>query len=344
MVLLKNNGVLPLKKDLDRLVITGPNADHQALLGEWARVQPDNNVITVLEGIREQYPKGTKIDYVPIAQHHKITRSELSKVAKAAKRADVVIAVMGENSLRFDKNKTSAENVDRPTLNLIGNQIELLEKIKASGAKLVVVLVNGGPIASEWLTENADAILEAWEPGMFGGKAIAETLAGKINPGGRLPITVPRSVGHLQSFYNHKPSAFHRGGFYLSSRKPLYYFGYGLSYTSFEYSNLSVPVTMSTDDNLSFSIDITNTGDMDGDEVVLIYINDKVSSVTTPVRKLVAFKRIHLKRGEKQTLNFTIDNKNFALLDRYMRSVVEPGEFEIIIGDRVKVQTINVQL
>jgi beta-glucosidase len=343
MVLLKNNGVLPLKQDLDRLLITGPNADHQALLGEWARVQPDNNVITVLEGIREQYPKGTKIDYVPIAQHHKITGSELSKVAKSAKRADVVIAVMGENSLRFDKNKTSAENVDRPTLNLIGNQIELLEKIKASGAKLVVVLVNGGPIASEWLTENADAILEAWEPGMFGGKAIAETLVGKINPGGRLPITVPRSVGHLQSFYNHKPSAFHRGGFYLSSRKPLYYFGYGLSYTSFEYSNLSVPVTMSTDDNLSFSVDIANTGDMDGDEVVLIYINDKVSSVTTPVRKLVAFKRIHLKRGEKQTLNFTIDNKDFALLDRYMKSVVEPGEFEIIIGDRVKVETINVQ-
>ena len=132
---------------------------------------------------------------------------------------------MGENALRFDKNKTSAENVDQQTLNLIGNQIELLQKIKASGAKLVVVLVNGGPIASEWLTENADAIVEAWEPGMFGGQAIAETLVGKINPGGKLPITVPRSVGHLQSFYNHTPSAFHRGGFSLSSRKPLYYFG-----------------------------------------------------------------------------------------------------------------------
>ena len=343
MVLLKNNGVLPLQKDLSRILVTGPNADHQALLGEWARVQPDSNVITVLEGISEQYPKGTKVDYVPIALHHNITAEELSKVEKSAKRADVVIAVMGENSLRFDKNKTSAENVDRPTLDLIGNQIELLEKIKATGAKLVVVLVNGGPIASEWLTENADAILEAWEPGMFGGKAVAETLVGKLNPGGKLPITVPRSVGHLQSFYNHKPSAFHRGGFYLSSRKPLYYFGYGLSYTSFEYSNLSVPETMSKNDNLSISVDIANTGDMDGDEVVLIYINDKVSTVTTPVRKLVAFKRIHLKRGEKQTLNFTIPNKDFALLDRYMKSVVEPGEFEIIIGDRLSVETVNAQ-
>ena len=342
MVLLKNEGVLPLKQDMGRILVTGPNADHQALLGEWARVQPDDNVITVLEGIKAQYTEGTRIDYVPIARHDLITRKELSKVGKLAKRADVVIAVMGENSLRFDKNKTSAENVDRPILDLIGNQIELLEKIKASGAKLVVVLVNGGPIASEWLTENADAILEAWEPGMFGGQAIAETLVGKINPGGKLPITVPRSVGHIQSFYNYKPSAFHRGGFYSSSRKPLYYFGYGLSYTSFEYSNLNLPATMSTDDSLSLSVDITNTGAMDGDEVVMIYINDKVSSVTTPVRKLVAFKRIHLKQGEKQTLDFTIANKDFALLDRYMKSVVEPGEFEISIGDRIEVATVNV--
>ena len=342
MVLLKNEGVLPLKQDMGRILVTGPNADHQALLGEWARVQPDDNVITVLEGIKAQYTEGTRIDYVPIARHDLITRKELSKVGKLAKRADVVIAVMGENSLRFDKNKTSAENVDRPILDLIGNQIELLEKIKASGAKLVVVLVNGGPIASEWLTENADAILEAWEPGMFGGQAIAETLVGKINPGGKLPITVPRSVGHIQSFYNYKPSAFHRGGFYSSSRKPLYYFGYGLSYTSFEYSNLNLPATISTADSLSLRVDITNTGAMDGDEVVMIYINDKVSSVTTPVRKLVAFKRIHLKQGEKQTLDFTIANKDFALLDRYMKSVVEPGEFEIIIGDRIEVATVNV--
>ena len=342
MVLLKNEGVLPLKQDMGRILVTGPNADHQALLGEWARVQPDENVITVLEGIKAQYTEGTRVDYVPIARHDLITRKELSKVGKLAKRADVVIAVMGENSLRFDKNKTSAENVDRPILDLIGNQIELLEKIKASGAELVVVLVNGGPIASEWLTENADAILEAWEPGMFGGQAIAETLVGKINPGGKLPITVPRSVGHIQSFYNYKPSAFHRGGFYSSSRKPLYYFGYGLSYTSFEYSNLNLPATMSTDDSLSLSVDITNTGAMDGDEVVMIYINDKVSSVTTPVRKLVAFKRIYLKQGEKQTLDFTIANKDFALLDRYMKSVVEPGEFEIIIGDRIEVATVNV--
>ena len=306
-------------------------------------MQPDNNVITVLEGLKQQYDQGTKIDHVAIARHDVVSNAELSKVSRLARRADVVIAVMGENSLRFDKNKTSAENVDRPTLNLVGNQIELLEKIKASGSKLVVVLINGGPIASEWLTENADAIVEAWEPGMFGGQAIAETLAGKINPGGKLPITIPRSVGHLQSFYNHKPSAFHRGGFYLSSRKPLYYFGYGLSYTTFDYSNLNLPETMSTSDSLNFSVDITNTGDMDGDEVVMIYINDKVSTVTTPVRKLVAFKRLHLKRGEKQTLNFTLANKDFALLDRHMQSVVEPGEFEIIIGDHLKVATINVQ-
>lgn len=343
MVLLKNNGVLPLEQDVDRLLVTGPNADHQALLGEWARVQPDDNVITVLEGIRKQFAGKSRIDHVAIARHDQITEAELSKAHQSAKRADVIIAVMGENSLRFDKNKTSAENVDRPTLDLVGNQIELLKTIKASGSKLVVVLVNGGPIASEWLTENADAILEAWEPGMFGGQAIAETLVGEINPGGKLPITVPRSVGHLQSFYNHKPSAFHRGGFYLSSRQPLYYFGHGLSYTTFAYSNLAVAKTMTTKDDLRFSVDVANTGDMDGDEVVLIYINDKISTVTTPVRKLVAFKRIHLKSGERKTLDFTIDNNDFKLLDRYMQPTVEPGEFEIIIGDRIKVATINVQ-
>ena len=343
MVLLKNNGVLPLKQGVERILVTGPNADHQALLGEWARVQPDNNVITVLEGINQQYGAASTIEHVAIARHELISAAELSAVSQSAEQADVVIAVMGENSLRFDANKTSAENVDRPTLDLVGNQIELLKNIKASGAKLVVVLVNGGPIASEWLTENADAILEAWEPGMYGGQAIAETLVGKVNPAGRLPITVPRSVGHLQSFYNHKPSAFHRGGFYLSSRKPLYYFGYGLSYTTFDYRNLTVPETMTTKDSLTMTVDIKNTGAMDGDEVVLIYINDKVSTVTTPVRKLVAFKRIHLKRGEQQTVSFTIDNKDFELLDRHMNPVVEPGEFEIIIGDHVKVATVIAQ-
>lgn len=343
MVLLKNNGVLPLSQDIERIVVTGPNADHQALLGEWARVQPDNNVITVLEGIEQQYGQDTAIDYAAIVKHHHISDSELSTAGQLAENADVVIAVMGENSLRFDQHKTSAENVDRPTLDLVGNQIELLKKIKASGSKLVVVLVNGGPIASEWLTEHADAILEAWEPGMYGGQAIAETLVGKINPAGRLPITVPRSVGHLQSFYNHKPSAFHRGGFYQSRRAPLYYFGYGLSYTQFDYSNLMVPKTMSTEGSLSVSVDIKNIGAMDGDEVVLLYINDKVSSVTTPVKKLVAFKRLHLKRGERKTISFTIDNKDFALLDRHMKSVVEPGEFDIIIGDHTKVATVDVQ-
>jgi beta-glucosidase len=342
IVLLKNNGVLPLKRGVNRLLVTGPNANHQAILGEWARVQPDNNVITVLEGIKEQYAADSKIDYVAIARHDLISNNELSKAGKLAKKADVVIAVMGENSLRFNKNKTSAENVDRPTLDLVGNQIELLKMIKASGSKLVVVLVNGGPIASEWLTENADAIVEAWEPGMFGGQAIAEALVGKINPGGKLPITVPRSVGHLQSFYNHKPSAFHRGGFYLSSRKPLYYFGYGLSYTTFDYTNLTVPKTMTSKDNLTMTVDIKNTGDMDGDEVVMIYINDKISTVTTPIRKLVAFKRVHLKRSEQQTLSFTINNKDFEFLDRHMKPVVEPGEFEIIIGDHVKMAVVNV--
>jgi len=341
LVLLKNNNTfLPLATNVSRILVTGPGANNQTILGEWSRLQPEDNVVTVLEGIESVASNKTKVDFLPIDGYGEIDDSIIKKAAKMAAKSDVAVVVVGENSLRFDKDKTSGENLDRPSLELVGDQLALLKIIKSQGVPLVVVLINGGPIASEWLVENADAIIEAWEPGMFGGQAIAEAIFGLYNPGGRLPITVPRSVGHLQSYYNHKPSAFHRGGFYQSSRSPLFEFGFGLSYTQFQYSDLQMRKTVDPEADMELSVILKNTGVVAGDEVVLVYLNDKVSSVTTPVRKLVAFDRVHLKAGEKRKMKLNISKDHFKLLDVDMKIVLEPGEFEVVIGDDRLIETI----
>jgi beta-glucosidase len=195
-----------------------------------------------------------------------------------------------------------------------------------------VVLVNGRPLAIEWIAENVRAIVEAWQPGMQGGRAVAEVLFGDYNPGGRLPITIPRSVGHLLSFYNHKAVTYFRDYKY-SKTSPLFEFGYGLSYTEFEYSNLQVPEEVTTEDTVQVAVEIRNTGQLAGDEVVLLFVNDVVSSVTTPVRELKGFQRVHLKPGEKKTVGFTLAPDQLALYDVNMRRVAEPGTFEVLIGD-----------
>jgi len=221
--------------------------------------------------------------------------------------------------------------------------MDLLKAVKSSGRPVIVVLVNGGPIASPWMAENIEGIIEAWEPGMAGGQAIADVIFGDCNPGGRLPLTIPRTAGHIQSFYNHKPSAFHRGRFYRSGREPLYEFGFGLSYTEFRYSQLRLPGKIGIKDNLEFGLTIENTGGLAGDEVVLVYLNDRVSSVTTPVKKLAAFRRIHLGANEKRDLDFVIPNSRFRLLDGDMNAVVEPGRFDIIIGNDILRSTIVIE-
>ncbi|WP_394775672.1 glycoside hydrolase family 3 N-terminal domain-containing protein [Flavobacterium sp.] len=242
-----------------------------------------------------------------------------------AKKADVAIVVLGES------NELVEENRDVASLDLHGMQQELIEAIQKTGTPVVCVLLNGRPLSTNWIAENIPALVEGWFPGEAGGKAVADVLFGNYNPGGRLPITVPKSVGQLPIYYNQKPSAIHR---YVSeSENPLYTFGYGLSYTTFEYSNLAISSKeIKTNGELKVSINVKNTGNFDGDEVVQLYINDVYSSVTTPRKTLKGFKRLFIKKGETQKVEFTLTADELSLWNRDMKNVVEPGDFEVMVG------------
>ena len=234
IVLLKNNGILPLQESSSKknIFVTGPNANNQSILGDWHAVQPSENVTTIYEGIKALgETKGYSVDYFNSGENiRKIKDSKIKEeAAEKAKKADFAIVVVGDNSMRYKwKDKTAGENMARASLNLFGKQLDLIKEIKKTGTPVVVVLVNGKPISEPWLQNNIPAILESWEPGNLGGQAVAEILFGDVNPSGRLPLTVPRSVGQLRMIYNHKPSAyFHK---YADEKKtPLYPFGYGLS-------------------------------------------------------------------------------------------------------------------
>ena len=345
MVLLKNeNNLLPLDKNIGSVFITGANANNQAIIGDWAKFQPEGNIITVLEGIKSIVSPQTKVDYLVSESYLEISPTTLAQAASRARLSDIAIVAVGENSIRFGDAMTSGENLDRPTLELIGDQLKLVQAVESAGKPVIVVFVNGGPIASPWIVEHCEGILEAWEPGMFGGQAIAEVIFGEYNPGGKLPITVPQSEGHIQSFYNHKPSANPgRRKFFNSENTPLFKFGHGLSYTQFTYSELELPERIGLNVDLEMSVKVQNTGQMAGDEVILVYLNDLVSSVTTPVRKLVSFSRVHLEPGESKRVKYIIENNHFKLYDKDMNFLVEPGEFDIIIGDNTLNKTVLVR-
>jgi beta-glucosidase len=334
IVLLKNqDGILPLKKQLRSIFISGPNANNQTLFGDWAVPQPDENVVTVLEGISGEVSGQTEINFVPCPDDvNLISPQIIAEAVKLAKQSDIAILVVGENSMRFSDVRTSGENLDRPTLDFPGKQLALIQAVINTGTPVIIVLVNGAPIASEGVFSGAAGIIEAWEPGMKGGQAIADVIFGNYNPGGKLSVTIPRSVGQIQSFYNYKPSAFHRGRFNDLETTPLYEFGYGLSYTTFEYSNFQLPTEIANKQDVKVTLEVANTGKLLGDEVVLLFLTDKVSSVTTPVKKLVAFKRVTLNPAEKQTVELVIRNTDLSLFDANMQKVVEPGEFEVVVG------------
>ncbi|MGO4773398.1 glycoside hydrolase family 3 N-terminal domain-containing protein [Flavobacterium sp. W22_SRS_FK3] len=242
-----------------------------------------------------------------------------------AKKADVAIVVLGES------NELVEENRDVASLDLHGMQQELIEAIQKTGTPVVCVLLNGRPLSTNWISENIPALVEAWFPGEAGGKAVADVLFGDYNPGGRLPITVPKSVGQLPIYYNQKPSAIHR---YVSeSENPLYTFGYGLSYTKFEYSNFAINTKeIKADGELKISVDVKNTGNYDGDEVVQLYINDVYSSVTTPKKTLKGFKRLYIEKGETKKVEFTLTSDELSIWSKDMKRVVEPGDFEVMVG------------
>ena len=262
MTLLKNDGILPLDEgNGKKILVTGPNANNQTTLGDWVFPQPDENVVTVFEGIKELgETSGYQVSYFDSGQRAKQMKEEdISKAVELAKSADMTILVLGENSFRHDwKNKTTGENVDRATLQLSGKQLQLAKAINAIGKPIIIVYVNGSPISEPYLQENAAAILETWEAGSFAGQAAAEALFGVINPSGKLPMTVPRSVGQLQMIYNYKPSTY-KHKYHTEKKTPLYHFGYGMSYTTYEYSVPTVLGTISgAKSKATVSLDVTN--------------------------------------------------------------------------------------
>ena len=337
IVLLKNNGILPLQESSSKknIFVTGPNANNQSILGDWHAVQPSENVTTIYEGIKALgETKGYSVDYFNSGENiRKIKDSKIKEAAEKAKKADFAIVVVGDNSMRYKwKDKTAGENMARASLNLFGKQLDLIKKIKKTGTPVVVVLVNGKPISEPWLQKNIPAILESWEPGNLGGQAVAEILFGDVNPSGRLPLTVPRSVGQLRMIYNHKPSAyFHK---YADVKKtPLYPFGYGLSYTNYKYSTpLLSDNTLNKENTILVTTEITNTGEVDGEEVAQLYIRDNVSSVTRPIKELKGYQRVFLKAGETKKIKFTLNAESLAFYDIAMNYVVEPGTFTIMTG------------
>ena len=337
IILLKNNGILPLPETTSKkkIFVTGPNANNQSILGDWHAVQPDENVITIYEGIKALgETKGYAVNFFDSGENiRKIQSSKIQEAAKKAKNADYAIVVVGDNSMRYKwKDKTAGENMGRANLDLFGRQLQLVQAIKKTGTPVIIVLVNGKPISEPWLEKNIPAILESWEPGNLGGQAVAEILFGDVNPSGKLPLTVARSVGQLRMIYNHKPSAyFHK---YADEKKtPLYPFGFGLSYTKYSYSTPKLSSkTFKQNEVVTVTVEVTNSGNIDGEEIVQLYIRDKVSSATRPVKELKGYQRVTLRAGETKTASFTIDVESLAFYDINMTYCVEPGEFMIMTG------------
>ncbi len=327
------HGLLPLDKTLTRVFVTGPGADAQTILGDWAVEQPHENVVTVLQGVRAAVSDETVVDYLDCGSTLAIDDEAIATAQRQAAAADVAIAVVGEDPLRWHKQKTEGENVARTDLDLPGRQQELVEAILASGTPTVVVLVNGRPLSVTWIAEHVPALVEAFHPGMAGGQAVAEVLFGDVNPGGRLPYTVPRTVGQLRAVYNHRPSDDFRR-YRLTPNEPLFPFGHGLSYTTFEVGEVKVPATVQVGEDVPVGVTVNNTGQRAGDEIVIVYLYDEVASVTRPVKEVVAFERVRLKPGEGRTVTLTIKADQLALYDKKMTRVVEPGDFAVHVGSR----------
>ncbi|MDG1760702.1 MAG: glycoside hydrolase family 3 N-terminal domain-containing protein [Flavobacteriaceae bacterium] len=337
ITLLKNNGILPLSKSMPKkILVTGPNSNNSTILGDWHMPQPEENITTVYEGIKNlAEPLGFEVSYFDSGQNlRRIKKTRIDEAAKLSKEADLVILVVGENSLRYKwSQKTAGENMARADLRLPGKQLDLVKAVYQAGTPVVVVLVNGRPISEPWLQNNIPAIVEAWEPGSFGGQAVAEVLFGDVNPSGKLPLTVARSVGQLQMIYNHKPSHyFHKYAF--EKNMPLYPFGFGLSYTQFEISEPTLSSSKINDsETITLSTVVSNTGSYKGEEIVQLYIRDRVSSVTRPVKELKGYQRVSLNPGASQKLEFDITPEMLAFYDIEMNYVVESGMFDIMVGN-----------
>jgi len=352
IVLLKNdNNLLPLDlKKLKTIAVIGPNAA-DVHLGGYSRDPGPGNQISILDGIRKRAGESVKVVYAEGCKittgkqgwsawyENKVTQPDpkaevetIRAAAAVARQSDVAIVVVGENESTNREAWSEQHLGDRDSLDLLGSQEALIRAVVETGKPTIVLLINGRPLSINYVKEHVPAILEGWYLGEQGGTAAANVLFGDVNPGGKLPISFPRSVGQLPDFYDHKPS---RNRSYLfDSREPLFPFGYGLSYTQFRFDNVRVePKSIRPGGSAKVSVDITNTGNRAGDEVAQLYVHQRVASITRPVMQLRGFKRVSLEPGQKITVDFTVTPEDLSLIDVNMNRVVEPGIFDFLVGD-----------
>ena len=335
LVLLKNDrNVLPLDKTVRSIALIGPLADNKPdMLGSWTGDGKPEDAVTLRAGLKAKVPQA-KINYAKGCDINSDRADGFTEAVRAAQESDVVILAVGEAA------DMSGEAASRSSLDLPGRQLELVKAVQAAGKPTVVVLMNGRPLSINWIAENSPAILETWFAGTEAGNAIADVLFGDVNPGGKLPVTFPRSVGQVPLYYNHKntgrpPDANNK---YTSKYldvdwKPLFPFGYGLSYTTFEIANLKLSAArISASGRLTVSVEVRNLGRRAGDEVVQLYIRDVAASVTRPVKELKGFQRVTLAAGETKRIEFVLGVEQLGFWNRQMRYAVEPGEFRVMVG------------
>jgi beta-glucosidase len=331
VVLLKNNGILPLSKDVKSVAVIGPNADDiRAQYGDWTYFShpmpnPDHKPVkpynTVFEGIRELAAQnGVSVSYHRGCGVFPGADDDIPGAVSAARKCDAIVLVLG------DRIEQTGEMKDRADLSLSGAQMELFRELRRLQKPMITVFVASKPLCIEEAADKTDALIAAFNGGMFGGLAVAEAIFGKLNPSGKLPISFPRHVGQLPVYYNSLPG-WHGGKYMDLPDTPLFAFGEGMSYTSFRYSNLRVD-----GENLTLQVDVTNTGDRDGFETVQVYFRDCVSSVMTPVKQLIGFQKIFLKAGETKTVSFAFRREDFSLVTPDERRVTEPGKFILMVG------------
>ena len=336
MVLLKNDReTLPLSKNLGSIAVIGPLADdRRAPLGWWSGDGKEENTVTPLAGIKAKVSAKTKVGYAKGCDVKGDSTAGFAEAVNLARSSDVAVVFVGELA------EMVGEAASRASLDLPGRQLELVQKIQATGKPTIVVLVNGRPLSIGWIVENAPAILESWMGGTESGNAIADILFGDVNPGAKLPVTFPRSVGQVPIYYDHMntgrpPEAENRytSKYYDVPWTPLFPFGYGLSYTTFKISNLQLSAPrISAIGKLTVSAEVENTGRRAGDEVVQLYIRDTVASMTRPVKELKGFQRVTLQPGGKRRVEFVLGPEQLGFWNREMRYVVEPGEFRVMVG------------
>jgi beta-glucosidase len=346
MVLLKNDGkTLPLDPTKSVAVIGPLGNDQHDMLGPWWGVGRDSDAVTLFDGIKKQDPNTTFTQACTIVDKDPPDNTPADECGSdagfpaavtAAKAADQVVLALGECRCM------SGEAESRTVIDLPGKQQELIDQIAATGKPFVVVLFNGRPLTLADVAEKSPAILEAWFPGIEAGNAVADVLFGKVNPGGKLPVSFPRALGQIPIYYDHEPTGrpcdvtFKWNSRYrdLASCDPLYAFGFGLSYTTFSVTNLHLDrQSVSRNGTVTATVDVTNTGTRTGDDVVQLYIHDPVASIEQPVRRLRGFQRVTLAAGAKQTVTFTLDKNDFGFYDNSGRFVVEPGEIDVFAGD-----------